>query len=121
MNESSVMTCIPRLVLRCYSDDSEAPNRVQNYSPHFRPLSQGSPRGGSFLSPNSARQLSTIVNGSGVVCSMGTATRNLAPSLVAFASENQAEGVRNRNCGVRGRNAAPAVTATDITAPSGAL
>src|ERR1041385_7836916 len=48
-------------------------------------------------SPQLRSQLSTTVNGSGVVCSTGTATRNLVPSLVALASENQAKGVRNKS------------------------
>jgi hypothetical protein len=44
-----------------------------------------------------ACQLSTTVKGCAVVCSTGIATRNRLPSLVAFASENHAPGVRNRS------------------------
>lgn len=74
-----------------------------------------------FFAADSACQLRTTVKGCAVVCSTGIATRNRVPSLVAFASENQAAGVRNRNWGMPGRNVAPAVTATDINAPSGEL
>src|SRR5438270_6921476 len=63
-----------------------------------------------FGAANSACQLSTTGKGCVVVCSTGIATRNRVPSLVAFASENQAPGVRNRNWGMPGRNVAPAVT-----------
>src|SRR6185295_5943665 len=72
-----------------------------------------------FCAANSDCQLSTTVKGGAVVCSTGTATRKRRPSLVAFASENQAAGVRNRSWGMPGRNVAPEVTSADINAPSG--
>jgi len=86
-----------------------------------RPPSQGALVEYHLFTANSVCQLSTTVKGSGAVCSTGMTPRNCLPSLVALASENQAAGVRNRNWGIPGRNVTPAVTATDINVPSGAL